>query len=206
MMKNKGASYIIYTIFHRGLDIVVSLIALIVLLPFFPIIAFIIKYQSPGPLFFGQERTGLNGKTFKMYKFRSMHVNDDANRVQATLNDPRKFPFGKIMRKLSIDELPQLINILKGDMSLIGPRPHMLAHTDYYSKMIPYYMERHAVKPGLTGWAQVMGWRGDTPELWMMEGRVIRDIWYIEHKSVWLDIRILWLTVGAVLFPAKGAH
>ncbi len=202
----KGRSYIAYNIFHRGLDIVVSLIALIVLLPFFPIIAFIIKYQSPGPLFFAQERTGLNGKTFKMYKFRSMHVNDDANRVQATLNDPRKFPFGKIMRRTSIDELPQLINILKGDMSLIGPRPHMLAHTDYYSKMIPYHLERHAVKPGLTGWAQVMGWRGDTPELWMMEGRVIRDIWYIEHLSIWLDIKILWLTVGAVLFPAKGAH
>ncbi len=203
---NKGISHIAYIIFHRGIDIVVSLIALILLLPFFPIIAFIIKYQSPGPLFFAQERTGLNGKTFKMYKFRSMHVNDDANRVQATLNDPRKFPFGKIMRRTSIDELPQLINILKGDMSLIGPRPHMLAHTEYYSKMIPYYMERHAVKPGLTGWAQVMGWRGDTPELWMMEGRVIRDIWYVEHKSIWLDVRILWLTVGAVLFPAKGAH
>ncbi len=203
---NKDSSHITYTVFHRGLDIVVSLIALILLMPFFPIVAFIIKYQSPGPLFFSQERTGLNGKTFRMYKFRSMHVNDEANRVQATLNDPRKFPFGKVMRRTSIDELPQLYNILRGDMSLIGPRPHMLAHTDYYSKMIPYYMERHAVKPGLTGWAQVMGWRGDTPELWMMEGRVIRDIWYIEHKSVWLDIRILFMTVGAVLFPAKGAH
>ena len=183
-----------------------SLVVLVLFLPFFPIIAFIIKYQSPGPLFFNQERTGLNGRTFKMYKFRSMHVNDDANRVQATLNDPRKFPFGKIMRKASIDELPQIYNVLVGDMSLIGPRPHMLAHTEYYSRLIPYYMDRHAVKPGLTGWAQVTGWRGDTPELWMMEGRVIRDIWYIEHRSIWLDIKILFLTVRAVLFPAKGAH
>ncbi len=203
---NKSASHIAYTIFHRGLDIIISLIAIILLLPFFPIIAFIIKYQSPGPLFFGQERTGLNGKTFKMYKFRSMHVNDEANRVQATRNDPRKFPFGRIMRITSIDELPQLYNVLVGDMSLIGPRPHMLAHTEYYSKLIPYYMDRHAVKPGITGWAQVKGWRGDTPELWMMEGRVLRDIWYVEHRSILLDITILILTVKAVLIPAKGAH
>ncbi len=197
---------IAFKMFHRGLDIIVSLIVLFLVLPFFPIVAFIIKYQSPGPLFFSQERTGLNGKTFKMYKFRSMHVNDQSNTAQATLNDPRKFPFGKIMRKMSIDELPQIYNVLIGDMSLIGPRPHMLAHTEYYSRLIPYYMDRHAVKPGITGWAQVMGWRGDTPELWMMEGRVLRDIWYIEHLSIWLDIKILWLTVGAVLFPAKGAH
>ncbi len=203
---NKGASHIAYSIFHRGLDIIVSSVVLLLLLPFFPIIAFIIKYQSPGPLFFGQERTGLNGKTFRMYKFRSMHVNDEANTVQATLNDPRKFPFGKIMRRTSIDELPQLYNILKGDMSLIGPRPHMLAHTEYYTKMIPYYMDRHKVKPGVTGWAQVKGWRGDTPELWMMEGRVLRDIWYVEHRSAGLDLYILVLTVKAVLFPAKGAH
>ena len=203
---NREPSHIMFNIFHRGLAIFVSLVILLLFLPFFPIIAFIIKYQSPGPLFFNQERTGLNGRTFKMYKFRSMHVNDDAHRVQATLNDPRKFPFGKIMRKTSIDELPQIYNVLIGDMSIIGPRPHMLAHTDYYSKHIPYYMERHAVKPGLTGWAQVKGWRGDTPELWMMEGRVIRDIWYIEHRSISLDIKIIFLTFGALLFPAKGAH
>ncbi len=202
----KTASHIFYSLFRRALDILVSTVVLLLLLPFFPIIAFIIKYQSPGPLFFGQERTGLNGKTFRMYKFRSMHVNDEANTVQATLNDPRKFPFGKIMRRTSIDELPQLYNILKGDMSLIGPRPHMLAHTEYYSKLIPYYMDRHRVKPGVTGWAQVKGWRGDTPELWMMEGRVLRDIWYVEHRSAWLDLYILVLTVKAVLFPAKGAH
>ncbi len=203
---NSKASHIVYSIFRRTLDILLSSVVLLLLLPFFPIIAFIIKYQSPGPLFFGQERTGLNGKTFRMYKFRSMHVNDEANTVQATLNDPRKFPFGKIMRRTSIDELPQLYNILKGDMSLIGPRPHMLAHTEYYSKLIPYYMDRHKVKPGVTGWAQVKGWRGDTPELWMMEGRVLRDIWYVEHRSAWLDLYILVLTVKAVLFPAKGAH
>ncbi len=108
----KSVSHIAFNIFHRGLDIVVSLIVLLLLLPFFPIVAFVIKYQSPGPLFFSQDRTGLNGKTFRMYKFRSMHVNDESNSVQATLNDPRKFPFGKIMRKTSIDELPQIFNVL----------------------------------------------------------------------------------------------
>lgn len=202
----KKRSYITYNIFHRGLDVGVSLVGLMMLLPFFPIIAFIIKYQSPGPLFFSQERTGLDGKTFRMYKFRSMHVNNESNTRQATVNDPRKFPFGKIMRRTSIDELPQLVNILIGDMSVIGPRPHMLAHTEYYTKNIPFYMERHAVRPGLTGWAQVTGWRGDTPEVWMMEGRVIRDLWYIDHRSVTLDIRILLMTVLCVIFPAKGAH
>lgn len=195
-----------YTIFHRGLDIVISLTALLFLLPFFPIIAFIIKYQSPGPLFFGQERTGLNGRTFRMYKFRSMHVNDDSNRVQATLNDPRKFPFGKIMRKTSIDELPQIYNVLLGEMSLIGPRPHMLAHTEYYSKHIPYYMDRHAVKPGLTGWAQVTGWRGDTPELWMMEERLRHDLYYIEHRNTKMDLAIIRRSLGLFNKPQEHAH
>ena len=205
-MSIKYLSEIPYRIFHRGLDIIVSFTILLLFLPFFPIVAFIIKYQSPGPLFFGQERTGKNGKTFTMYKVRSMHVNNDANRLQATFNDPRKFPFGRFMRKTSIDELPQIYNVFIGDMSLIGPRPHMLAHTEYFSKHIPYYNERHAVKPGLTGWAQIRGWRGDTPEVWMMEGRVIRDLWYIEHKSIWVDIKIIFLTIKALLFPVKGAH
>ena len=194
-----------YLLFKRAFDIMVACMLLLLLLPLFPLLAFIIKYQSPGSLFFKQERTGLNGKTFVMYKFRSMHINDESHLRQATHDDPRKFPFGRIMRKMSIDELPQLFNILKGDMSLIGPRPHMLAHTTMYTRQIPYYMERHAVKPGLTGWAQVKGWRGPTPELWQMEGRVMCDLWYVDHQSLWVDIKILFLTVKVVLFPDEGA-
>ena len=194
-----------YLFFKRAFDIMLSGFLLLMLLPFFPILAFIIKYQSPGSLFFKQERTGLNGKTFVMYKFRSMHINDESHLRQATHDDPRKFPFGRIMRKMSIDELPQLFNILRGDMSLIGPRPHMLAHTVEYTRQIPYYMERHAVKPGLTGWAQVKGWRGPTPELWQMEGRVMCDLWYVDHQGLWVDIKILFLTVKIVLFPDEGA-
>ena len=195
----------LFLFIKRTFDIVLSSILLLLLLPFFPILAFIIKYQSPGPLFFLQERTGLNGRTFMMYKFRSMHINDESHSLQATHNDPRKYPFGHFMRRMSIDELPQLFNILKGDMSLIGPRPHMLAHTVEYTHQIPYYMERHAVKPGLTGWAQVKGWRGPTPELWQMEGRVMCDLWYVDHQSLWVDIKILFLTVKIVLFPDEGA-
>ena len=124
-----------------------------------------------------------------------MHVNKDADKVQATKDDPRKYPFGNFMRKANIDELPQFLNVLKGDMSIVGPRPHMLAHTEMYSHLIDKYMVRHFVKPGVTGWAQVTGYRGETKELWQMEGRVKRDIWYMEHWSIWLDIRIIWLTI-----------
>ena len=130
-----------------------------------------------------------------MLKFRSMHVNKDADKLQATKDDPRKFPFGNFMRKSNIDELPQFLNVLKGDMSFVGPRPHMLLHTEQYSHLIDKYMVRHFVKPGLTGWAQVTGFRGETKELWQMEGRVKRDIWYMEHWSFWLDLRIIWMTV-----------
>ena len=164
------------------------------------------KIQSPGPLFFKQLRTGLDGKDFEMLKFRSMHVNADADKVQATENDPRKYPFGNFMRKANIDEFPQFWNVLKGDMSIVGPRPHMLAHTEQYSALIDKYMVRHFVKPGVTGWAQVTGFRGETKELWQMEGRVKRDIWYMEHWSIWLDIRIIWLTVKTIFVHDEHAY
>lgn len=190
----------------RSFDIFVSSCILLCMLPFIPIIALIIKIQSPGPIFFKQQRTGLNGHTFYCYKFRSMHVNKDADKVQATEHDPRKFAFGNFMRKANVDELPQFFNVLKGDMSIVGPRPHMLLHTEIYSKLIDKYMVRHYVKPGITGWAQVTGYRGETKELWQMEGRVKRDIWYINHWSIWLDIRIMWMTFAQVFVHDKNAY
>jgi putative colanic acid biosynthesis UDP-glucose lipid carrier transferase len=190
----------------RSCDILFSGLFLLCALPFFPIIALIIKIQSPGPIFFKQKRTGLDGKDFYCYKFRSMHVNADADRVQATKDDPRKYAFGNFMRKANIDELPQFWNVLKGDMSIVGPRPHMLAHTEMYSELIGKYMVRHFVKPGVTGWAQVTGFRGETKELWQMEGRVKRDIWYMEHWSIWLDMRIIWLTAKSMVVHDKNAY
>ena len=193
-------------IIKRAFDIVVSLLILTIMLPFMPILWLVIKTQSPGPLFFKQLRTGLDGQEFYCYKFRSMHVNEDADKVQATKDDPRKYPFGNFMRKANIDELPQFWNVLKGDMSIVGPRPHMLAHTEQYSQLIEKYMVRHFVKPGVTGWAQVTGFRGETKELWQMEGRVKRDIWYMEHWSIWLDIRIIWMTFKTIFIHDKNAY
>lgn len=193
-------------VIKRVFDILFSSLFLVFSLPIWPIVWLVMRMQSPGPLFFKQARTGLDGKNFMMYKFRSMHVNADADKIQATENDPRKYPFGNFMRKANIDELPQFWNVLKGDMSIVGPRPHMLAHTEMYSQAISKYMVRHFVKPGVTGWAQVTGFRGETKELWQMEGRVKRDIWYIEHWSIWLDIRIIWMTAKTVFIHDKNAY
>lgn len=193
-------------IVKRMFDIVLSLLILAIVLPFVPVLWLIIRSQSPGPLFFKQLRTGLDGKEFYCYKFRSMHVNEDADKVQATKDDPRKYPFGNLMRKMNIDELPQFWNVLRGDMSIVGPRPHMLAHTEQYSQLIEKYMVRHFVKPGVTGWAQVTGFRGETMELWQMEGRVKRDIWYMEHWNIWLDIRIIWMTFKMFFVHDKNAY
>ena len=192
----------------RLFDIVMSLVALLCILPFLPVIAFMIKKQSPnGPVFFKQPRTGLDGKDFYCYKFRSMHPNkDESGLVQARKDDPRKFPFGNFMRKASIDELPQFWNVLKGDMSIVGPRPHPVALNEEYVKLIDKYMVRHFVKPGLTGFAQTTGFRGETEELWQMEGRVKRDIWYMEHWSFWLDLRIMWWTVRQILLRDEQAY
>lgn len=199
---NKTGNKIVKRIF----DIAVSGIICLFMLPFIPIIALIIKIQSPGPLFFKQDRTGLNGETFKCLKFRSMHVNKDADKAQATKDDPRKFAFGNFMRKTNIDEFPQFINVLKGDMSIVGPRPHMLYHTEMYGTLIDKYMIRHFSKPGITGWAQVTGFRGETKELWQMEERIKRDIWYIENWSFWLDIKIILLTAKSIIMPDKNAY
>ena len=135
-----------------------------------------------------------------------MSVNKDSDKVQATLNDPRNTRLGYFMRKTSIDELPQFINVLLGDMSVVGPRPHMLKHTEEYSKLIDKYMVRHLVKPGITGWAQVTGFRGETKELWQMEGRGERDIWYLEHWTFMLDLYIIYKTVKNAVKGEKEAY
>ena len=190
----------------RSFDVVVSLIVLIILLPLLPLIAILIKLQSPGPIFFRQKRTGMDGKDFLMYKFRSMHPNSLADTMQATKDDPRKFAFGSFMRKTNIDELPQFFNVLRGDMSIVGPRPHMLSHTEEYRHKIVEYMLRHYVRPGITGWAQTTGFRGETAELWQMEGRVKRDIWYIQNWTFWLDIRIILKTIWQTIHKDSNAY
>ena len=194
------------TVIKRISDIFMSIIFLLITVFMIPVIWFFIRRQSPGPILFRQKRTGLDGKVFTCLKFRSMDVNDDSDIVQATKDDPRKFPFGDFMRRTNIDELPQFWNVLKGDMSVVGPRPHMLKHTEIYSQLIGKYMVRHFVKPGLTGWAQVSGFRGETKELWQMEERVKRDIWYMEHWSIWLDLRIILKTIRLLFTVDKNAY
>ena len=194
-------------IIKRTFDVICSGLFLITVFPFVYIFFGIaIKLSSPGPVFFKQKRSGEDGREFWCYKFRSMKVNTQCDTLQATENDPRKTRIGEIMRKTSVDELPQFINVLKGDMSIVGPRPHMLKHTEEYSNLINKFMVRHFVKPGITGWAQVTGYRGETKELWQMEGRVQRDIWYIEHWTFLLDLYIMYKTVYNAIRGEKEAY
>ena len=194
-------------IVKRSFDIVCSLLFLCTLFPIiYIIVGLAIKISSPGPVFFKQKRSGEDGREFWCYKFRSMRVNAQCDTLQATECDPRKTRIGNLIRKTNVDELPQFINVLKGDMSLVGPRPHMLKHTEEYSHLINKYMVRHFVKPGITGWAQVTGFRGETKELWQMEGRVQRDIWYIEHWTFILDLYIMYKTVYNVIRGDKEAY
>ena len=189
----------------RAFDVFCSSLFLCTLFPFvYIIVGFITKLTSP--VLFKQKRNGLNGKEFYCYKFRSMRVNSQSDTLQATEHDPRKTKFGDFLRKSSIDELPQFLNVLKGDMSIVGPRPHMLKHTQEYSELINKYMVRHFIKPGITGWAQVTGCRGETKELSQMEARIRKDIWYVEHWSFWLDLRIMYLTVKNALHGEKNAY
>jgi len=191
----------------RLFDIVFSSLFLCTLFPFiYVVVGIITKITSPGPVFFKQKRNGLNGEEFYCYKFRSMKVNTQSDTLQATKHDPRKTKFGNFLRKSSIDELPQFINVLKGDMSIVGPRPHMLKHTEEYSELINKYMVRHFIKPGITGWAQVNGCRGETKKLAQMEARIKKDIWYVENWSFWLDIRIIYLTVRNALQGEANAY
>lgn len=193
------------TAIKRGFDLLVSSLVLlfspIVFLP----IAIGVKLSSPGPVFFRQERTGYRGKSFQCLKFRSMRVNDKSDTLQATKDDPRTTRFGAFIRKTSLDELPQFINVFKGEMSIVGPRPHMVQQTHEYSELIDKYMLRHTIKPGITGWAQVNGYRGPTQELEKMEKRVELDVWYAENWNFMLDIKIMFLTIVNALRGEQNA-
>lgn len=185
----------------RGFDIAASGLFLCILFPLVCLFVWLgnLITKSEGPLFFRQSRTGYNGKSFNIFKFRSMKVNADADKLQATENDPRKTPFGDFLRRSSIDELPQFINVFRGDMSVIGPRPHMEHHTHVYSDLIHNYMVRHLAKPGITGWAQINGCRGETKTVEEMQDRVEHDIWYIEHWTPLLDMEIFFKTIWQVI-------
>jgi putative colanic acid biosynthesis UDP-glucose lipid carrier transferase len=161
----------------------------------FPILAVIIKLESRGPVFFTQIRSGRDNNPFKCYKFRSMRVNKDADHMQATRGDNRITPIGAFLRRTSLDELPQFFNVLIGNMSVVGPRPHMIKHTDQYSQLIDRFMVRHFLKPGITGWAQVKGLRGETKTVDAMLKRVEADVWYLENWSFLLDLKIIFLTM-----------
>jgi putative colanic acid biosynthesis UDP-glucose lipid carrier transferase len=177
-------------------DIVLGSLILALIAPLLLLIAAGVKLSSPGPVIFRQRRYGLNGEVVPVWKFRSMSVCEDGNHIQqATKSDARITPFGAFLRRTSLDELPQFINVLQGGMSIVGPRPHAVAHNEQYRKLIPGYMLRHKVKPGITGWAQVNGWRGETDTLEKMEKRVEFDLAYMRNWSLWLDIKIVFLTV-----------
>jgi putative colanic acid biosynthesis UDP-glucose lipid carrier transferase len=187
------------SVLKRMSDLFIAATALILLSPIFLIIALAIKLDSPGPVFFKQRRLGLNSVTFNILKFRSMTVMENDKVVtQAKKGDARITRVGKFIRSTSIDELPQLINVLMGQMSIVGPRPHALAHDEYYGQAISTYNARRSAKPGITGWAQANGLRGETPRLEMMADRVAHDLWYIQNWSIWLDLRILLKTVVAL--------
>lgn len=177
-------------------DITLSLLILgLIALPML-LISAMIKLTSPGPVFFRQKRYGIDGRSIEVWKFRSMHVMENgADVVQATRGDARITPVGAFLRKTSLDELPQFINVLLGDMSIVGPRPHAVAHNEHYRGQINSYMLRHKVKPGITGWAQINGWRGETDTLDKMQKRVEHDLAYIHNWSLWLDLKIVFLTV-----------
>ena len=194
-------------IIKRVFDIVFSAIFLVTLFPILYIIfSILIKLSSPGPVIFKQTRTGIYGKEFSCYKFRSMRVNDDADEKQAEKGDSRTTKIGLFLRRSNLDEIPQFYNVLKGDMSVVGPRPHMLKHTELYSAVIDKYMVRHLVKPGITGWAQVNGYRGETKTMEQMEGRVKMDVWYLENWSFLLDLKIIFITVINMFKGEKNAY
>ncbi|MCG6658038.1 undecaprenyl-phosphate glucose phosphotransferase [Halomonas campisalis] len=188
-------------------DILLGVFISILILPICVMIVLAIKLTSPGPVLFKQYRTGANGKQFKVYKFRSMEVHhEEGGRLtQATPGDPRVTKVGAFLRRTSLDELPQFYNVLQGRMSIVGPRPHALAHNEHYKELVESYMRRHKVKPGITGWAQVNGLRGETDTLEKMEKRVEYDLWYIDNWSLWLDLRIIILTVFKG-FISKNAY
>ena len=197
---------ILEQLLKRVTDIVGATLGLVFLAPLFALVAVMIRLDSKGPVFFKQTRIGFCGRPFQIYKFRSMTTMDDGDEVrQARKDDKRVTRIGRWLRSSSVDELPQLINVLKGDMSLIGPRPHAKAHHEHYLNLVAFYGRRHHMKPGITGWAQANGLRGETPTLDLMERRVQHDLWYIRNWSIWLDVRTVLLTVWT-LFASGRAY
>lgn len=194
------------SLLKRTFDLTLA-VPVVILSPIWALpIAIGIKLSSPGPILFKQKRTGIRGQDFTCYKFRTMRVNVDADSRQATEDDPRKTKFGDFLRRTSLDELPQFLNVLLGNMSVVGPRPHMVSQTEDYRRLIDKYMVRHAVKPGISGWAQVNGFRGGTKHLWQMEKRVEYDVWYIHNWNIFLDIKIVFLTVFNAIRGETNAY
>jgi len=194
-------------IMKRAFDIVFSVLVLIFCFPpLFIIVGFLIKVSSRGPILFKQKRTGQYGQIFECYKFRTMTINKEADSKQAEKDDPRTTKIGSFLRRTNLDEFPQFVNVIMGDMSVVGPRPHMLMHTALYSQLVDKYMIRHLVKPGITGWAQITGYRGETRTLEQMEGRIKRDVWYLENWSFFLDLKIVFVTIINMFRGEKNAY
>ena len=190
----------LYRAAKRMLDVIIATTAIIILIPAFVVLAVLVRLDSPGPILFRQRRTGLNGRVFRILKFRTMSVIEDCDAVShATRNDPRVTRLGDFLRKSSLDEMPQLFNVILGHMSLVGPRPHALAHDAQYSALLPHYGQRFAVRPGLTGLAQVKGFRGEIHKLDCMAKRVDADIEYVKSWSIRSDIVILFQTIPLIL-------
>ncbi|HIG41101.1 MAG: undecaprenyl-phosphate glucose phosphotransferase [bacterium] len=189
-------------------DYILGTLIFIAITPLLLIIAVLIKLTSSGPVLFKQYRDGAKGDRFEVYKFRSMEVHSESEGTitQATAEDPRVTRLGKFLRSSSLDELPQFYNVLQGRMSIVGPRPHALAHNEYYKELMDSYMRRHLVKPGITGWAQVNGFRGETQSLLTMEKRIKYDLFYIENWSIWLDLKIIFLTPIKLLQQRKTTY
>jgi putative colanic acid biosynthesis UDP-glucose lipid carrier transferase len=193
-----------HSLLKRTLDLIAAATSLLLLSPLFLLVAIAIKLDTPGPVFFRQRRLGQNSSVFWIYKFRSMTVAEDGPVIlQATKNDERVTRVGRIIRATSIDELPQLINVLIGQMSLVGPRPHALAHDHEFDQSFDLFSRRRRVKPGMTGWAQVNGFRGETKTLEDVRGRMELDLYYIDHWSIWLDIEIMVRTLFVI---TRGAY
>lgn len=189
-----------YSALKRTMDVTISMTFILLVMSWvYPIVALLIKLTSRGPVFFIQKRTGYKGVEFDCFKFRTMHVNADADTKQATSNDKRITTVGKFLRLTHLDETPQFFNVLLGDMSIVGPRPHMLYHTRYYSQIIPYYNLRHEAVPGMTGMAQIKGYIGEINAERELRKRVQWDVYYLKNRSVWLDITIVFTTFGQVI-------
>jgi len=192
-------------VLKRLTDIALGLIGLIIALPVMLVLSLLIRLTSKGPVIFNQRRYGLDGKEINVYKFRSMFVTEDGEKItQVTRDDPRITPIGRIMRSYSLDELPQLLNVLQGKMSIVGPRPHAVAHNEQYRSLIKGYMLRHKVLPGITGLAQVNGCRGETSTVEEMQARVMYDLEYMRNWTPFLDLKILLLTVVRVFNDSKA--